>query len=77
MTRRSVPTSDLYPLYSKLYFSLGQTGSDGLGDVLPTLIAVAEICGRPQQCSRDKQKRGAAMRVRKCREQIAIGGLCC
>jgi L-ribulokinase len=34
--------SELYPLYSKLYFSLGQRGNDGLGDVLPTLIAVAE-----------------------------------
>ncbi len=31
----------LYPLYSKLYFTLGQPGSDGLGEVLPTLIAVA------------------------------------
>ncbi len=33
---------DLYPLYSKLYFSLGEKSADGLGDVLPTLIAVAE-----------------------------------
>ena len=33
---------DLYPLYSKLYFTLGQRGSNGLGDILPTLIAVAE-----------------------------------
>ena len=32
---------DLYPLYSKLYFTLGQRGSDGLGDILPKLIAVA------------------------------------
>jgi len=32
----------LYPLYSKLYFSLGQRGDDGLGDVLPTLINVAK-----------------------------------
>ena len=32
----------LYPLYSKLYFSLGQPGSDGLGDVLPALISVAQ-----------------------------------
>ena len=31
----------LYPLYSKLYFTLVQPGSNGLGDVLPTLIAVA------------------------------------
>jgi L-ribulokinase len=33
---------NLYPLYSKLYFTLGQRGHDGLGDILPTLIAVAE-----------------------------------
>jgi L-ribulokinase len=33
---------DLYPLYSKLYFTLGQRGSDGLGDILPTLVTVAE-----------------------------------
>jgi L-ribulokinase len=33
---------DLYPSYSKLYFTLGQRGGDGLGDILPTLIAVAE-----------------------------------
>ena len=32
----------LYPLYSKLYFTLGQRGDDGLGEVLPKLIAVAE-----------------------------------
>jgi L-ribulokinase len=32
----------LYALYNKLYFTLGQPGSDGLGDILPTLIAVAE-----------------------------------
>jgi L-ribulokinase len=32
----------LYPLYSKLYFSLGQPGSGGLGDVLPALISVAQ-----------------------------------
>jgi L-ribulokinase len=32
----------LYPLYSKLYFALGQPGGEGLGDVLPKLIAVAE-----------------------------------
>ena len=37
----------LYPLYSKLYFSLGETGpagAPGLGDVLPTLLAVAASC---------------------------------
>src|ERR1700729_1946637 len=31
----------LYPLYRKLYFALGQRGSDGLGDILPSLMAVA------------------------------------
>jgi L-ribulokinase len=31
----------LYPLYSKLYFTLGQRGRDGLGEILPALIAVA------------------------------------
>jgi L-ribulokinase len=31
----------LYPLFSNLYFTLGQRGSDGLGDILPTLISVA------------------------------------
>jgi L-ribulokinase len=33
---------ELYPLYSKLYFALGQRGGDGIGDILPTLITVAE-----------------------------------
>jgi L-ribulokinase len=33
--------NSLYPLYSKLYFALGQPGG-GLGDVLPTLVAVGE-----------------------------------
>ncbi|HXP41814.1 MAG TPA: FGGY-family carbohydrate kinase, partial [Candidatus Acidoferrales bacterium] len=32
---------ELYPLYSRLYFALGQRGSDGLGDILPSLMAVA------------------------------------
>jgi len=32
----------LYPLYSKLYFTLGQKSENELGDVLPTLIEVAE-----------------------------------
>jgi L-ribulokinase len=32
---------DLYPLYSRLYFALGQRGSNGLGDILPSLMAVA------------------------------------
>jgi L-ribulokinase len=31
----------LYPMYSKLYFTLGQRGRDGLGEILPALIAVA------------------------------------
>jgi L-ribulokinase len=37
---------ELYPLYSKLYFSLGQKSDNGLGDVLPKLIAVAETAAR-------------------------------
>jgi L-ribulokinase len=36
----------LYPVYNKLYFTLGQKSIDGLGDVLPTLIAVAEAASR-------------------------------
>jgi L-ribulokinase len=32
---------ELYTLYSKLYFALGQRGNDALGDILPKLIAVA------------------------------------
>src|SRR5579871_890350 len=32
----------LYPLYNKLYFTLGQRNGDLLGEVLPALIAVAE-----------------------------------
>jgi L-ribulokinase len=39
--------SELYPLYSKLYFILGQRGSNGLGDILPKLIAVAEAAASP------------------------------
>jgi L-ribulokinase len=32
----------LYPLYNKLYFALGQPTGNGMGDILPTLIAVAQ-----------------------------------
>ncbi|MGD0759346.1 MAG: ribulokinase [Candidatus Sulfotelmatobacter sp.] len=32
----------LYLLYNKLYFTLGQRGNDGLGDILPTLITVSQ-----------------------------------
>ncbi len=38
---------DLYPLYSKLYFTLGQRGNNSLGDILPTLIVVAESAAGP------------------------------
>ena len=38
-TQRTYDT--LYSLYSKLYFALGQR-SDRMGDILPTLIAIAE-----------------------------------
>jgi L-ribulokinase len=37
----------LYPLYNRLYFTFGQSVGAGLGDILPTLIAVAESAGRP------------------------------
>jgi L-ribulokinase len=33
---------EIYPSYNQLYFALGQRGGDGLGDILPKLIAVAE-----------------------------------
>jgi L-ribulokinase len=38
--------AELYPLFNKVYFSLGQKNADGLGNVLPTLIAVAESAAR-------------------------------
>jgi L-ribulokinase len=34
--------AQLYPLYNKLYFTLGRSGGDGLGEILPTLIAVSQ-----------------------------------
>ena len=38
---------EIYPLYNKLYFALGQPGSnEGLGDILPALIRVASGAGR-------------------------------
>jgi L-ribulokinase len=39
----------LYPLFNRLYFALGQRGSDGTGEILPTLIAAAEAAVRPRQ----------------------------
>jgi L-ribulokinase len=43
---------DLYPLYSRLYFSLGQpSNASGLGSILPTLIAVAEAAARQKTAS--------------------------
>jgi L-ribulokinase len=33
---------DLYPLYKRLYFALGEPGKSAIGDVLPSLIQVAE-----------------------------------
>jgi L-ribulokinase len=38
---------DLYPLYSKLYFALGQRGTNDLGDVLPKLIEIAQSVTAP------------------------------
>jgi len=34
--------ADLYPIYKKLYFALGDPEKNGLAEVLPTLIRVAE-----------------------------------
>ena len=41
---------ELYPLYSNLYFTLGQKGDNELGDILPKLIAIAgSVVGNPTQ----------------------------
>ena len=32
----------LYPLFRELYFTWGERGNNGLGEILPTLIAIAE-----------------------------------
>lgn len=37
--------SKLYPLFSNLYFTLGQASSSDLAEILPTLIAVARSAG--------------------------------
>jgi L-ribulokinase len=39
----------LYSLYSKLYFAFGQPASDGMGSVLPTLIALAAAAGKAER----------------------------
>lgn len=41
---------EIYPLYSELYFALGQPGSGRLGEILPKLIAVSAgvLGGAPQ-----------------------------
>jgi L-ribulokinase len=40
----------IYPLYKNLYFTLGQRSTDTLGEILPTLMAVAESAmGREKQ----------------------------
>jgi L-ribulokinase len=41
---------DLYPLFRKVYFSLGEPGTGALADVLPQLIRTAQI-GNPQSQS--------------------------
>ncbi len=38
---------ELYPLYRKLYFALGQPGDAQFGGILPKLIQVAETVNRP------------------------------
>src|SRR5215831_11252984 len=40
---------NLYPLFNKLYFTLGRPGSDGIGEVLPKLIALAESTNHEQR----------------------------
>lgn len=40
-TRAQKTYAQLYPLYSRLYFALGERQDAGMGDVLPKLIAVA------------------------------------
>ena len=37
---------DLYPLYRKLYFALGEPGKSEFGDVLPALIRTAEVVNK-------------------------------
>jgi L-ribulokinase len=39
--------SELYALYRKLYFALGQPRDPMFGDILPTLIYVAEKANQP------------------------------
>jgi L-ribulokinase len=39
---------ELYPLYSKLYFSFGDPQKNAFGEVLPTLIRVAESVLKPE-----------------------------
>jgi L-ribulokinase len=39
--------NQLYPLYRKLYFALGEPGKGPVGDVLPALINVAEGVNKP------------------------------
>jgi hypothetical protein len=43
-----------YPLYNKLYFTLGR-GSNGLGEILPSLIEVANLL-QARQRGREKLK---------------------
>jgi L-ribulokinase len=39
--------NELYPLYSKLYFSFGDPQGHAFGEALPTLIRVAESVHKP------------------------------
>jgi L-ribulokinase len=39
--------NELYPLYRKLYFALGDPGKGAAGDVLPALIKIAEAVNKP------------------------------
>jgi L-ribulokinase len=39
--------NELYPLYRKLYFALGEPRNGSAGDILPALIKIAEAVNNP------------------------------
>src|SRR5262249_19862485 len=38
--------AEIYPLYRKLYFALGEPGKGALGEILPSLIRTAEAVNK-------------------------------
>jgi L-ribulokinase len=46
MQNESRVYNQLYPLYRKLYFALGETTNDTIGQVLPSLISMAEAVNK-------------------------------